>query len=187
MYPVVEVWFEAMRAAGHSVFKEDFVHEWASAARFYLEALEAKVKRGEQLGAHEKQRQDVLDVRLKSLSVQHRRKFLANEVQRFLQARCLKPQRVLTLSAEEEYQRAVMTWQLYDKTLWRLMNGEKEWMDEHFACPEQAREHMSECVLLFSDQIPCWLKVSPGRQMYCKHEVRSGKKEKQLLSHCFRR
>ena len=92
-------------------------------------------------------------------------------------ARCLKPQRALTLSAEEEYERAVMTWQLYDKTLWRLMSGEKEWMNEHFACPEQAREHMSECVLLFSDQIPCWLKVSPGRQMYCKHEVQSGKRK----------
>ena len=74
--------------------------------------------------------------------------------------------------------RARMTWQLYDKTLWQLTRGEEDWMREHFACPEQARADMRECVLLFSDQVPCWLKVAPGRQMYSAYEVQEGKREK---------
>ena len=52
-------------------------------------------------------------------------------------------------------------------------------MRQRFAKLAQARAGMSDAVLLFSDQIPCWLKVTPGRQLYSRHELpKKGKREK---------
>ena len=50
-------------------------------------------------------------------------------------------------------------------------------MSENFVNPDQASQNMRQAVLLFSDQVPCWLKVSAGRQLYSEREIRPRKRK----------
>ncbi len=66
--------------------------------------------------------------------------------------------------------------------MWHLMRDKKEWMRRTFGRPEQAKENLSLTSLLFSDQIPFWVKVTPGRQaaLRCRRdeEIRADRRRR---------
>ena len=57
MCPLMKVWFESMRNAGHRTLQADVLREWEFAARLFVEKLEAKVRGGAELSCLEKERQ----------------------------------------------------------------------------------------------------------------------------------
>ncbi len=67
---------------------------------------------------------------------------------------------------------AEATWQNTDYVMWQLMKDKKEWMRSAFACPEQVKEKLKLTSLVFSDQIPFWVKIAPKRQLYGESETR---------------
>jgi hypothetical protein len=125
-----------------------------------------------------KERAAAVESRLNSLRRSDaNRRFLSNQLQRFLGARFLKPQRVMNLTSKEERHRAEATWMAYDRAMWTMSFAPVEELAVLIAKPEQVRENLKDTVLLFSDQVPFWVKVVSSRQLYGKNELRkSGSK-----------
>ena len=84
----------------------------------------------------------------------------------------------MSLSLDEEFSRAMCTWQLYDYIMYKVMVCEEAWMRGRVALVDQAKASLAETVLLFSDQIPFWVKVTPNRQLYGPKEMRKKSKKK---------
>ena len=172
LYGSVTAWLEDMRQGGHHVDKADLVIEFINVANIYLQRAKAKAE-GVGLTLLDKRRILALEDRLPSLEAKPwARKYLANSLQRFSGARFLKPQRVMNLTPAEERCRAEATWQNFDQVLYGCMKGEDAFMRQRFANPEQAKENVRQTVLLFSDQVPVWIKITPLRQLYAKGEVK---------------
>ena len=63
------------------------------------------------------------------------------------------------------------------RKLWEMVRQEKAFMTENFVNPDQASQNMRQAVLPFSDQVPRWLKVCAGRQLYSAKEIRPRKRK----------
>ena len=176
LYPVVKAFFEDMRAGGHFVDKKDFVEEFTTAAEVYLAKLQVKIET-QALTVVEKRRQGELQERLKNLETKPDAvRYLGDKLQEYLGARYLKPQRVMTLSPAEEQARLEATWQHFDFAMWSMLN-DHDWTKDHFAKPAAVKESLKLTSLLFSDQVPFWVKVTAGRQMF-GHEERKQRGQK---------
>ena len=85
--------------------------------------------------------------------------------------RLLQPQRFVRLSAAEEEARCHITWQEYDYQMWLALRAPKEALEgvvlelENFIL---ARESL---VLGYSDQVPVWVKLGPGKQLFLAQEA----------------
>ena len=90
--------------------------------------------------------------------------------QRF-KARLYKPQRLLSISLEEEEKRALAGWWSFDEALRIAVFDDKEVLQDFVPDPEAFREQVRDLVIFMSDQVPMWLKISPGKQLYAEHEV----------------
>ena len=99
-------------------------------------------------------------------------------------ARLYKPQRLVSISYEEEERRALRGWYRFDWMLnlacFRPLNE----LSLRVKNAEEFRAHVKDLCIFMSDQIPMWLKLKPGHQVYASFEVRSegAKFEKHLGS-----
>ena len=110
LHSVVERWFDSMREGCHHVDKEDLLTEFKRIAKLYLARLEGKKEHFGELSYSDKKRQAALEDKLATLEKHpHAQRYMRNKLQGFMQARLLKPQRVMNLSPSEEYRRAVST------------------------------------------------------------------------------
>ena len=66
------------------------------------------------------------------------------------------------LSAEQETKRLHDAWKFFDFLSWLVANGSDAELSAFFACPWQFRQRYRETALIFTDQIPVWLKVDSG-------------------------
>ena len=104
----------------------------------------------------------------------------------FLQARLLKPQRLVDISTQEERRRLEQTWKLMDERLHLCAFGTAEQLRTHVAAPEQFVERRRELVIIQSDQMPVYAMLRPDKQLYADHELRkagskSGQKAHQKM------
>ena len=174
LYPCVKQWFEGMRNAGHWVDKSDLVMELHRRCEIYLPKMKAKAE-NEKLTVLELSRVDIVTKRMKSFQIEHGRDYLVRQLQKYLGARLWKPQRLVSLTFEQERGRTEATWMHYDDCLWNLATCDRSFLDRRCAVPEQMIENMSDAVLLFSDQIPIWLKIVCAYRLYGKDECNDQK------------
>ena len=80
--------------------------------------------------------------------------------------------------SDEEKVRACNKWKLFDWVMDQMVRGSRKFFEARFAAPKQAMRRLHKTVLMFSDQIPCWLKVAPDRQLFRKEEVQVKKRRK---------
>jgi hypothetical protein len=73
---------------------------------------------------------------------------------------------MLTLSLKEEERRVIETWKDWDHKMHQICFGPLSFLGKHAFAPELFREHIKEIVLCFSDQIPFWVKVKGGKELY---------------------
>ena len=87
-------------------------------------------------------------------------------------ARLMKPQRMVSLSFEEEERRCCRTWWRFDEKLhlacFKKIEELAEWVKE----PKKFRENVRQLIIWMNDQIPMWLKIKPGKQIFAEYEVR---------------
>ena len=76
-------------------------------------------------------------------------------------ARLLKPQRLLTLTLDEEKKRVFEYWKD-----WEMRFGHLSWLEKQEADAVTFRRNIKKTVLKWSDQIPFWVKVKGGKQLY---------------------
>ena len=96
-------------------------------------------------------------------------------------ARLLKPQRLLTLTLDEEKKRVFESWKDWDRKQWEMCFGDLSWLEKHVADPKTFRRNIKKTVLKWSDQIPFWVKVKHAKQLYGNFELRGGKADKNDL------
>ena len=103
-----------------------------------------------------------------------------DQLLRFMNARLMKPQRLVSLTFEEEERRALRGWWRFD---WKLNLACFRPLEELGALvrkPDLFREKVRELVIFMCDQIPMWLKIKPGAQVYAEFELRNGTHERNL-------
>ena len=85
--------------------------------------------------------------------------------------RLYKPQRLLSISMEEEERRALAGWHSFDQALRLACFDPVENLSDMVADPKAFRDNVEDLVIFMSDQVPMWLKISPGKQLYAAAEV----------------
>lgn len=85
----------------------------------------------------------------------------------FLDAKLLKPDLV---TKQEEQVRAQLTWQALDHMLWKAVFGPVSGLQGLVCDPEAFRNSVENLTLIFSDQIPLWIKMGSEREVYAKWE-----------------
>ena len=79
-------------------------------------------------------------------------------------ARLLRPQRLVSLTFDEEERRALRGWWCVDFKLCLATMVELEELSHLVSDPEMFRENVRDLVVFMSDQIPMWLKIKPGNR-----------------------
>ena len=94
-----------------------------------------------------------------------------------LGAKLLKPQRLVSLSVEEEERRCHLSWQFFDNVMRIAAFGSREELAEMVNSPESFIKNRAQLTIVMSDQIPYYVKIQPGKQLYAEWERQSGKKD----------
>ena len=100
-------------------------------------------------------------------------KWMKKDLMRATECRFLKPQRMLSLTWEEERLRCQCTWQQYDRFLREVAFGDHEVLQHRVVDVKGFMRRRQQCVLGFSDQVPWWGMVSHAKQLYMKSEFES--------------
>ena len=85
------------------------------------------------------------------------------------------------LSREQETDYLHKAWRFFDFLSWLVANGTHQELADFFAQPEQFRQRYRETALLFTDQIPVWLKVEAASTVVSEEKLaalRSGQKQR---------
>ena len=97
-----------------------------------------------------------------------------------LNATLFKPQRLVSLTYEEEERRALRSWHRFDWKLNVACFRPLQELADVVKDPHAFREHVRDLVMFMNDQIPMWLKLKPGKQVYAEFESKTGKHERNL-------
>ena len=81
------------------------------------------------------------------------------------------------MTLEEEASRVCDTWYLFDHVMQMACFSPLEELAEHVLKPEKFRENIKQTVICMSDQMPFYIKLQPGKQLYSKEEVQETKKK----------
>ena len=183
IFSKTHAWFVRERLAGNFVDKIDLVLEWTFHAQILLKQLWDKRSEAEtdpeleKLTAKEEEQFITLTKKFEWLSKNRSNtRDFAKEIGRRLGARLLMPQRLCMLTPQEEAHRFKCTIQCQDEMMWIIAFGEKEELAKHVSDPDLVIRLRKDCVLLFSDQVPWWVKVKSSRQLYTSSESQARSK-----------
>ena len=95
-------------------------------------------------------------------------------------ARLAKPQRLVSLTYEEEERRALRSWNRFDFKLHQACFMPVEELANVVRDPEGFRREARNLIIFMNDQIPMWLKLKPGMQVYAEFDFQKGKHEMNL-------
>ena len=99
-----------------------------------------------------------------------------------LGAKLLKPQRLVSLSLQEERRRVECSWQAFDFRVHRAAFGDLSFLEQSVMEPKSFRDNLGSTVLCFSDQIPFWIKVGSTRQLFAQFETQKNKSCRNALT-----
>ena len=113
----------------------------------------------------------LLQARLAKMKCEKYAKKYVEEIRKFCQLRRLKPQRQLKLTPDEEADRCMKTWQMFDHSMHTMCFAGIDKLQELVLEPEALQEDIEKCVIGFSDQVPWWGMAQQEKQLYQKREV----------------
>ena len=106
--------------------------------------------------------------------------FTLSQMLHHFNAKLFKPQRLVSLTYDEEERRALRSWHRFDWKLNLACFRPLEELAEVVRGPEAFRTNVRDLVIFMNDQIPMWLKLKPGKQVYAEFETRKGRYERNL-------
>jgi hypothetical protein len=120
--------------------------------------------------------QKELESRVEALknSPKYRETFQARLLQS-IGGKLMQPGRMSTLSMEEEEAGVKATWKELDAALWLAAFGSEEDLLKVVASPAEFVMQREKLIVGFSDQIPVWVKIGRGKQVYCENELKKRK------------
>ena len=164
---------EEQRSYGHSVTKEILCDRYLVLLQAKESALKASAREAvDPLKKAELEKSEE-EARSESQRILKETKFRNNKKQSLVEQcelKALKPDLTTKLSLQEEFVRSVLTWQSFDKTVWKACFASLECLSESVADAAAFRKDVSSMVLLFSDQIPLWVKAGSEKELFAKFE-----------------
>ena len=98
------------------------------------------------------------------------RKSFKNRLVQDVGGKLHRPGRLTQLTLQEEEQAIMETWLEFDAALEVAAFGDEEQLAKFVQNPVQFQQHRADCIIGWSDQIPCWLKMTRGKQVYAASE-----------------
>ena len=178
LYESTKHWLEAERAHGHVVLPRHVSWKYESSLDQEIARLEDVMKDEEnpQQWRLLKDRIDRGKRQKKSLEKPKNQERRAKHLMSWMGAKVQTPNLVTQLSEVEQQVRAELTWNQFDFQTWKMSSKKDEVYHEMFAQPENAKKHVHQCVLGFSDQIPLWVKKPTSREVFAGFELRTSAK-----------
>ena len=171
VYMEVKSTFDKWRRAGQYVDREDLLQEFESCMRGKVAQLKAKLET-EELKYEEAKCLAGCEKRIKAHErCSKNREMSATYMQRLFRCRLLRPQRLIHIGVQEERQRVIDSWHAWDRVLSLAAFGSEEELAEVVLNPKDFIENRAQTVLSHSDQMPFWVKLVPGKQLYAAEEV----------------
>ena len=134
-----------------------------------LQSLEDSVQALDEAGA--KQRlADCKDRICKLQENEAYRKTLRARLVKDVGGKLHRPGRLTQLTLQQEEQAVMETWMEFDAALEVAAFGDQEQLAKFVENPVQFEQRRADCIIGWSDQIPCWLKMTRGKQVYAASE-----------------
>ena len=163
-------WHEQERDRGHAVDKKDLQHEWEDRLEMNIELLK---KSKETWTTDDAFMVRVMEEKLKTLregTAKAQEKAVSTMCAK-IGARLLVPSRCTQLGEKEEEVRAELSWQQMDERIFIAGLAEQEELKTWVADPQQFVKDREKTWLVFSDQVPIWIKIGMLKILYSAAEL----------------
>ena len=178
----VQKQFHQWRLAGQYVDKNDIAAEFDYRLHQRIDHFEKKIaETGELNTAQAKEYHYALRRKASHEKGPKGRESTLNQMMRLFRCRFLKPQRLIHLSLEQEKLRLLESWQYWDFSIWLACFAPLEQLGQHVVNSQQYRDNVRATVIAMSDQMPFWIKLRPGKQLYLPGEFAPSKQQKKVI------
>ncbi len=170
-WEMVQLWHSFERMLGHEVDQADCYLEFEECVRREMEILDA-VAKVQELSVRELQwRAEMASRLLKLRCSPGYRKSYTQRITSWMGARFGTPSKYTELSREQEQIRWQMTVQGFDNALWRAAFADAEELKHFVADVPKFQERIRATALLFSDEVPFWVKIGHRKVLFASWEV----------------
>ena len=179
-------WHEQERDRGHALDKKDLQHEWEDRLEMSIELLK---KFKEKWTAVDAQMVRIMEAKLHTLQQGSpgAREKVMNVMCHKIGARLLVPSRRSQLAEGEEEVRAELTWQQMDERLFIAGCADLAELKTWVADPSAFQGGREKTWLIFSDQVPIWIKIGMLKILYSAAELAETGKRAQAAVKAARR
>jgi hypothetical protein len=98
----------------------------------------------------------------------------------FCGLRARSSQRATSLSQEEELERMLMSWRVWDKTCQVVATADPAELGEWVANPDEFSEYRRETEISLGDQGPAWFRLEPGKLLTSLEKLKEAKQKSSL-------
>ena len=158
-WQMVKAWHSFERLMGHGVDQQDCYLEFCDVVQREVELLEA-VQKVRPLSASQQRWQGEMKERLQKLAASEGyRQSYNKRLLTWMGARWGTPSKFTELTREQEQIRWQMTVQGFDGGVWRAAFAREDELKFFVADPVKFRQRQARTTLIFSDEIPFWVKI----------------------------
>ena len=168
----VKTKFEGWRSVGHYVDRMDLLSEFETKLKELIDKLTKKSEiAGGVLGLKDTKTLTAANKRWTGhIASAKRQEKTVLQMQKLFNARFLTPNRLVALTIDQEKKRVLEGWWAWDYLQWMAAFAPLEVLGEHIIQPEKFREGLKSAVICMSDQMPYFIKLRPGKQLYAEGE-----------------
>ena len=169
----LKTWCEEQRSYCHELTREILLDKYL----VLLQEKEASLKHESEVAVDPLQKAALL--KLEKEAAEEGKNLLAKKSARdskktrlaeLCELKALRPDLTTKLSQQEEYVRSVLTWQSFDRTIWKACFAPLAELEESVADAEGFRKNVKSMIVLFSDQVPLWVKKGSEKQLFARFE-----------------
>jgi hypothetical protein len=168
IFDKVKPQFLNWRKAGQYVDRHDLLREWEHQCEVKIKSLESK--RDQAGGVLNHHYSKTLLAAKKRMSAHEKNKkyqdMTVDSMLKLWGARVRMPSRLINLTLEQECQKVLDSWHFFDYVLWVACFSPKEVLSQHVRDADKFRDQLPQCAIVMSDQMPFWVKLRPGAQVF---------------------
>lgn len=168
----VRFWAELEEELGHAIGRGDLLRQFMKLTKVRVDELAGKIADGQELLKQEIKCLSFCRGRVDKWDESHRaRDRTAKALMRQLGWRDRQTNRVTELSPEEEQRRMEDSWRLFDFVVSMVGGGDLEQLQHWVANPAFFAGDRRSTALVFTDQVPVWLKVQAGNLLVSEKKL----------------
>jgi hypothetical protein len=175
----VRFWAELEEEQGHAIGRGDLLRQFMKLTKLRVDELTGKIADGQELLKQERDCLSFSHRRLDKWSESPRAKDrTAKALMRQLGWRDRQTDRVTELSPVEEQRRMEDSWRMFDFVVSMVGGGDLQQLQHWVANPAFFAIDRRSTAVLFTDQVPVWLKVQAGNLLVSEKKLDSLREHK---------